>query len=178
MFHRSERLLLRPIWPEDWQGIKAGIADLAVLRNLASAPHPYRDKDAQDFTRKPITPRFPRFVVTHALTSEIVGTIGIDPSDSGDPEIGYWIARAHWGRGYATEAGRAAVSVTKALRHKRVVGAHFLDNPASGKVLRKLGFTSTGTTRKQFSLGRGEEADAAEYELDLSMGSDDLKHAA
>ena len=41
MFFRSERLFLRPVWPEDWQAILNGIADEAVVRNLARAPWPY-----------------------------------------------------------------------------------------------------------------------------------------
>jgi len=40
MFHRSERLLLRPAWPEDWQAVHAAIADEGIVRNLATAPWP------------------------------------------------------------------------------------------------------------------------------------------
>ena len=54
--------------------------------------------------------------------------------------MGYWIARDHWGRGYASEAGRAALEVVRALGHRRVQAGHYVDNPASGRVLRKLGF--------------------------------------
>ena len=60
MFHRSDRLLLRPVWPEDWQNILAGIADEGVVRNLASAPWPYNAADARAFTALPVNPRFPR----------------------------------------------------------------------------------------------------------------------
>ena len=41
MFHRTERLLLRPAWPEDWEMILWGIGDERVVRNLARAPWPY-----------------------------------------------------------------------------------------------------------------------------------------
>ena len=51
MFHRSERLLLRPPWPEDWQAVHAGIADEGVVRNLARAPWPYAEEDARDDVR-------------------------------------------------------------------------------------------------------------------------------
>lgn len=178
MFHRSERLLLRPIWPEDWAAIKTGISDLQVLRNLASAPYPYHDKHAQEFTRRPIAAGFARFLVTRADDAAALGAIGIDPTPSGEPELGYWIARAHWGQGYATEAGRGAIKVARALGHKRLVASHFLDNPASGKVLRKLGFVATGEVADRFSLGRGEKARAADYEFDLLAHSNDMKCAA
>lgn len=170
MFHRSERLLLRPPWPEDWPLILTGIADEAVVRNLASVPWPYRPEDARAFTALPMAPAFPRFLITRADNAQLVGCIGIDPAGTaGTAEMGYWIARPHWGQGYATEAGRAVLDVARMLGHERIVASHFIDNPASGKVLRKLGFVPTGDVRNRPSRGRGGEAPAAEYALDLVM---------
>lgn len=166
MFHRSERLLLRPPWPEDWKLVLGGIADEGVVRNLARAPWPYEPQHARDFVRLPIEPAFPRFLVTRADNAQLVGCIGIDPCD-GEVELGYWIARQHWGQGYATEAARAVLDVAQMLGHRRIVASHFLDNPASGRVLRKLGFVPTGTIRNRHSCGRGGEAPTAEYALDL-----------
>jgi RimJ/RimL family protein N-acetyltransferase len=53
------------------------------------------------------------------------------------------------------------------LGHARLVASHFVDNPASGRVLRKLGFQPTGKVRLRHSCGRGEEAPAVEYTRDL-----------
>ena len=49
MFHCTERLLLRPAWPEDWQAVYSGIADEGVVRNLARVPWPYSQDDARSF---------------------------------------------------------------------------------------------------------------------------------
>ncbi len=174
MFHRSERLLLRPIWPEDWQGVHTGIADQGIVRNLARAPWPYSEEDAREFTALPIDPMYPRFLVTRARDATVVGCIGIDlpPAEDGEGagtiEVGYWIARPYWGQGYATEAGRAVLSVARMLGYSRVIGSHFLDNPASGKVLRKLGFEATGRVVERHSCGRGEMAPTAEYALEFA----------
>ena len=174
MFHRSERLLLRPIWPEDWRGVLSGIADEGVVRNLARAPWPYGEKDAREFTSLPVEPLCPRFLITRAANAEVVGCIGIDPpppedgENEGTVELGYWIARPHWGQGYATEAGRAVLSIASTLGYSRVVGSHFLDNPASGKVLEKLGFEPTGRVVERHSCARGEQAQTVEYALDLA----------
>lgn len=174
MFHRSERLLLRPVWPEDWKGVLSGIADEGVVRNLASAPWPYEEQDARAFTRLPIDPLYPRFIITRACDAVVIGCIGIDPVPDGDNEgggaieIGYWIARDHWGCGYASEAGRAVLTIARTLGYERVLGSHFLDNPASGRVLEKLGFEATGNVIERHSCGRGEKAPTAEYSLDLS----------
>ncbi len=171
MFHRSERLLLRPPWPEDWQQVLGGIADEGVVRNLARAPWPYEPRHARDFVRKPIDPRHPRFLVARADTGQVIGCTGIDQYED-EVELGYWIARAHWGRGYATEAARAVLDIARMLGHRRIVASHFLDNPASGRVLRKLGFVPTGAVRERHSCGRGEAAPAAEYALDLEADED------
>lgn len=167
MFHRSRNLLLRPIWPEDWKGVLAGIADEGVVRNLASAPWPYSADDARNFTALPVEPMFPRFLITRARDAAVVGCIGIDPHE-GDVEIGYWIARQHWGRGYATEAGAAVLQIARTLGHQHILASHFLDNPASGRVLEKLGFQPTGRVVDRHSCGRGAKAPTAEYALDLS----------
>lgn len=170
MFHRSERLLLRPIWPEDWQGVLSGIADEGVVRNLASAPWPYVAEDARKFASLPIEPMFPRFLITRATDANVIGCIGIDPisSPEGAVELGYWIARPFWGHGFATEAGQAALKVAQALGHRHIVASHFLDNPASGAVLRKLGFEPTGRVVERHSCGRGEMAQTAEYRLAIN----------
>ncbi|MEE4155474.1 MAG: GNAT family N-acetyltransferase [Erythrobacter sp.] len=170
MFHRSERLLLRPVWPEDWQGILGGIADRAIVRNLASAPWPYGEDDARAFASLPTEPLHPRFVMTRAADATVIGCIGIGPIAGDEPresagavELGYWIARQHWGRGYATEGGRAVLEIARTLGHARVFASHFKDNPASGRVLRKLGFEQTGRLVMRHSCARGEEAMTIEY---------------
>jgi RimJ/RimL family protein N-acetyltransferase len=166
MFHRTNRLLLRPAWPEDWQAIHRGIADEGVVRNLARAPWPYREEDARKFAELPVEPRFPRFLITRARDATPIGCIGIHPHGD-DVELGYWIARPFWGQGFASEAGCAVLQIAAMLGHKRVLASHFLDNPASGHVLCKLGFQPTGQMRELHSCGRGEAAPAVEYAQEL-----------
>ncbi len=64
MFHVTERLLLRPAWPEDAEAIFGGIADEGVVRNLASAPWPYSREDAQTFVLRAQRDSYPRFLIT------------------------------------------------------------------------------------------------------------------
>lgn len=168
MFHRTERLLLRPAWPEDWEALFGGIADRGVVRNLASAPWPYLPSHAREFVARPQSELFPHFLLTlpgeHG--SQLVGCAGLGECASG-VEIGYWIARRFWGQGFATEGARGVIEVAKLIGHRRIEGAHYLDNPASGRVLRKLGFTPTGVVAARDCRARGRPTDAAIYRLDL-----------
>ena len=168
MFYRSERLFLRPAWPEDWNAIHAAIDDEGIVRNLARAPWPYTEGDARWFAGQPQGGRLPHFLITRpdAEGSTLIGSIGLSEIE-GETNIGYWIARSHWGQGYATEAGRAMLALARGLGHKRLVGRHFLDNPVSGLVLRRLGFRPTGERGAIFSAGRGQTCPSVRLEIEL-----------
>jgi len=174
MFHRSERLLLRPGWHEDAGELTARIADESIVRNLARVPWPYHEEHAVEFLALPKQAKWPTLLVTlpGAKGTPIIGACGIHEQD-GQAEMGYWIARDHWGQGYATEAARAVLSIARALGHRQVHSCHAIDNPASGKVLRKVGFKPTGRARTIHSLGRGADVAAAEYVTDLSVSVGD-----
>lgn len=178
MFIRSERLFLRPGWPEEWEDLLTLVDDEEVVRNLARAPWPYTADDAKAFAQFDASPceqdrLLPNFFVTlpSAEGARLIGSVGLSLVE-GEVNLGFWIGRPFWGQGFATEAARAVLSLARTLGHSRVVASHFADNPASGRVLRKLGFCPTGETRSRFSLGRGEEAPACHFALALGQRSD------
>jgi len=173
MFIRSERLFLRPAWPEDWAELHVAIDDADVVRNLARAPWPYKAEDAHWFVNRPQDAHHPDFLITlpGAEGARIIGCAGIAPGEQGAVELGYGIARSHWGRGFATEAARAVLSVARSLGQDRIEASHFLDNPASGRVLRKLGFTPTGEHRPRRSAGRGAVVTSVVYEIRLGTAT-------
>ena len=169
MFARTERLLLRPGWAEDAPELARAIADEQVVRNLATAPWPYGLEDAEAFLAAPRDPVMPSFLITERTDGapRIVGSCGLGRRPSGSVEMGYWIGRQHWGKGFATEASRALIEIAKALKLPRLEASHFLDNPASGRVLEKLGFVATGMSAERYSCARGGEAMAKIYRLRL-----------
>ena len=166
MFMRTHRLFLRPAWLEDAAEIAAAIADPDIVRNLARAPWPYGLDDARRFASLQQDSGAPHFLV-HLPGEGVIGSAGFGRQGT-EIEIGYWIARKWWGRGFATEAAGALLPIARMLGHRRLVAGHFTDNPASGAVLRKVGFVSTGRVAKRFSLARGQEAPLAEYAIDLA----------
>ena len=115
MFARTERLLLRPGWREDAPALFQAIADEAIVRNLASPPWPYSLADAQAFLateRRPDEASFLIFRRTRGAP-QLIGTTGLGRRPSGAIELGYWIARPHWGLGYATEAANAVIAIAR-----------------------------------------------------------------
>lgn len=171
MFARTERLLLRPGFAEDAPELARAIGEEAIVRNLATAPWPYGEDDAQMFLEMERDPLHPQLlmIMRTAGRPQIVGGIGYGPRGNSDAlELGYWVARPYWGLGLATEAGRAVLSMARANGVRRLHAGHFADNPASGAVLRKLGFRPTGSTAPLFSKARGREADCALFECDLA----------
>ena len=170
MFARTARLLLRPGWAEDAPTLAAAIGDERIVRNLATAPWPYRLRDAEAFLAQPRDPILPSFLVFERTAGQplLLGSCGLARRPSGGVELGYWIARRHWGRGYATEAGTALVEIARALKLERLQASHFIDNPASGRVLEKLGFEPVGITAPRQSCARGEGAPARLFRLELA----------
>lgn len=178
MFIRSERLFLRPGWPEEWEDLLTLIDDEEVVRNLARAPWPYTADDAKQFAHSQSAGLahdrlLPNFFITlpGSQGARLIGSVGLSMVE-GEVNLGYWIGRPFWGQGYATEAARALLSLARTLGHERLVASHFVDNPASGRVLRKLGFCPTGVVRDRFSLGRGGDAPAQLLSLTLGERSD------
>lgn len=169
MFIRSERLFLRPAWPEDWSEILQRIASERVVRNLARAPWPYRAEHAREFAALAQDARLPHFMVTlpGPRGAELIGGVGLHAGETG-AELGYWIAPEHWGRGFATEAARALLGLARTLGHREVHAHHFLDNPASGRVLDKAGFRRTGKVSPRTGLARREPALAATYVAEIA----------
>lgn len=169
MFVRTKRLTLRPAWPEDAVPLAAAIGQEAIVRNLARAPWPYPIEAAETFVSSFGDPLDTRFLAFEHVGGEarLVGGLGIAPLDDEPHELGYWIVPDAWGRGIATEAAKGAIRAAKSRGIRRISAGHFVDNPASGRVLRKLGFRPTGQITSRYSRGRGTSVPTVRFALEL-----------
>lgn len=177
MFAITERLLLRPPWPEDAAALYDAANDARIVRNLARVPWPYRLADAQHY-RASAFASVSEIAASESAASESAASAALDPlphllicdrlaarprllgacaldEDAGRIVLGYWIRTDSWNRGYASEAGTALLGIARALGHRRIGAHHFVDNPASGCVLRKIGFHDTGHIAPRWSEARG-----------------------
>lgn len=155
----TERLILRAPERADAPRVAELANDKGVAAMTCAMPHPYALADAEAFVgRARDWDSAPAFLIEHREAG-VVGGVDFKPSACGWPELGYWLGRPFWNRGYATEAARAALDWAEhAWRRKVIVAGHFADNPASGEVLCKAGFLYTGDVELRPSLARAAPA--------------------
>lgn len=165
MFALTSRLTLRPGWPEDAPALTRAIGHEGVVSRLAHAPWPYTQGDAERFLAAPRSAHAPCLLVCERHGAHrLIGGVELRRG-SGGWELGYWLTPGAWGHGYATEAAGAVLAMAPALGIGRIAARYHRDNPASGRVLAKLGFRETGRART-FSVARGGEVDAVEMVFD------------
>lgn len=150
---RTGRLLLRGFSPADAPRVRELAGAREVAATTLTIPHPYEDGMAEAWIRGHAAAWEQRGRLSLAVTTEadgLVGCIGLSVvPDHGHGEIGYWIGVPYWNRGFATEAAGAVLDHGFGeLGLHRVVARHFTGNPASGRVLRKLGMVHEGTLRE------------------------------
>ncbi|MBL8773660.1 MAG: GNAT family N-acetyltransferase [Phenylobacterium sp.] len=157
----TDRLVLRGPVAADAPQIAELAADGGVAAMTAKMPHPYGLADAEAFVARcqaADANATPTFAIQHREFG-VIGALGFDARADGRPEVGYWLGRPFWGRGYATEALKAALVWAKAGWGRNAVWAgHFADNRASASVLIKAGFLYTGDVERPYSVARGDVA--------------------
>jgi RimJ/RimL family protein N-acetyltransferase len=157
----TARLKLRPPERRDAGWIATYCGDLDVARMTTRMPHPYSLADAETFLARMGTydPAHEQVFAITGADGKGIGMLGFHPGEDRQPEIGYWLGRPHWGKGYATEAVHAALEWAYRDWGKRLVKAgHFADNQASGAVLVKADFLYTGVVETRLSIARAAEA--------------------
>ncbi len=151
----TDRLLLRPFTLADAPEVQRLAGDYEVASNTLEIPYPYPDGEAENWiaTHRPGFENGVHVVyaVTRARIGDLVGAVGLVEINRrhGRAELGYWVARPCWGRGYATEAARAVIEYGfSVLGLHRVYAVHFSRNPASGRVMEKCGMAHEAHLRE------------------------------
>lgn len=155
----TRRLTLRRPLQSDAAALALYANDFNVAGMLSSMPYPYGPTEAEDFLGREVDWGLePRFAIEHRDFGYIGGLGFMARGGPGKTEVGYWLGRPFWGRGYATEALAAALAWARDAWGRKVVHAgHFTDNRASGAVLVKAGFLYTGDVELRPCLARGRD---------------------
>lgn len=163
----TPRLVLRPFVPSDATAVQRLAGAAAVAEMTLNIPHPYEDLMAEGWiathpglweSRTAVT-----FAITHAEYG-LCGAIGLQLVPTHHrAELGYWIAQPYWGQGFATEAARAILTFAfDVLELNRVQASHLPRNPASGRVMQKVGMQYEGLHRERYLKGT-QFQDVVEY---------------
>jgi RimJ/RimL family protein N-acetyltransferase len=157
----TARLRLRPLSPRDAGPMTRWVDDIGLARMTTSIPHPFTQEHAEAFIARMEESdpgREAVFALDHPRDG-LIGVVGLHPKAPMGPELGYWLGRPYWGRGFMTEAVTAAVDWAHRCWKRRVLASgHFADNTASAGVLIKAGFLYTGVVEPRWSIARGERA--------------------
>jgi RimJ/RimL family protein N-acetyltransferase len=151
---RTERLVLRPFEVADAPDVQRLAGAWEIADTTLSIPHPYPDGAATEWIRTHEAAWERGTSVKYAITLRspvtLIGAIGLDiAGHSSWGELGYWVAVSHWNRGYCTEAARAILTFGFGeLRLHRIQARHLTRNPASGRVLQKIGMRLEGVLRE------------------------------
>jgi ribosomal-protein-alanine N-acetyltransferase len=151
----TARLILRPLRPGDEPAFLALAGDWDVARMTSDIPHPLTAAQAKAWLTQ--TGNDVRFAVDFG--GAMIGSVGYFRRRSGAAELGFWLGRDSWGLGFGTEAAEAVIRFGFGEGHAAFSSAHFVDNPASGRVLAKLGFEPDGRST-MWCAARGIEVDA------------------
>jgi len=144
----TKRLLIRPFTPADFEAIHAVWSDPAVMAPIPSPPYD-REQSWARLTgklRHQARHGFSKWAVTMAASGTVIGECGVHYLEDGpDIELGYKLARASWGQGFAAEAAQACLDWALAERPERVVAIADPANTRSARILAKIGMTQHGT---------------------------------
>ena len=146
----SARLVVRDPSEADIPAMPGVFCDPDIYANTRSIPYPYTEKDAAEaierFARLRAEDASHTFFIDLKETGELIGSVGsLNIKNRESAEFGYAIGRAWWGRGYATEAsGRLLDHCFDDLGFAEMYAHAMTRNPASIRVLQKLGMRSEG----------------------------------
>jgi [ribosomal protein S5]-alanine N-acetyltransferase len=152
----TERLFLRPLTPRDAPVLSRLAGRREIADTTISIPHPYSEEQARqwiagaaDLFAKGKTVVFGLQLKREGTLAGAAGLRDIDTEHS-LAELGFWVAVERWGQGYATEAARAVIGFGfEQLGLNRIYAHHMVRNPASGRVLAKLGMKPEGLLRQR-----------------------------
>jgi [ribosomal protein S5]-alanine N-acetyltransferase len=160
----TERLRIRPYSDSDIAELLPLIGAREVAATTLRIAYPYTEQDARDFLRLAREPDKLWLAITLRPEGRQIGGIGFRiETQHRHAELGYWLGAPYWGHGYATEAAQEMLRYGfEELALHRIFATHFKHNPASGRILKKIGMRYEGCQREHL-LKWGDFVDSEMY---------------
>lgn len=149
----TERLKLRRFSISDAEVVESLLNDREIASNTRSIDFPYPKGAALVWIEHQQANweagKSSVFAICNRKTDQLVGAIGLEIEESDHhAELGYWIGREFWNKGYCSEAGAAVLKHGFDQLGLHRIHSHYLTrNPASGRVMEKIGMLREGLLR-------------------------------
>jgi ribosomal-protein-alanine N-acetyltransferase len=150
----TTRLILRPFTVADAPDVQRLAGDREIASTTLNVPHPYEDGMAEQWIgthqAKYERGELVNFAIVRRADNALIGAIGLQINQQHThAELGYWIGKPYWNAGYCTEAAQAVVGYGfEVLGLHRIHASYLTRNPASGRVMQKLGMLNEGCLRQ------------------------------
>ena len=153
----TDRLILRKaISKQDKISLVSQIGDWEVVKWLANVPYPYTYNDCEDYF---LISDSNQYALNIFLDNKLIGGVSLTLDGDNYYDLGYWLGKDYWGKGYATESSKKLLEYAlEKLNSSKIKSGYFVDNLSSGNVLKKLGFKEVGI-EKRYSDSNKKEMD-------------------
>ena len=170
---QTDRILLRPWQESDAEALYKYASDPVVGERAGWSPHKSVEESLDIIRTVFNTPT--TWAIVLKETNEAIGAMGYMPdcplslpARECEPLVGYWIGKPYWNKGICTEALRLMLDrIRKETDYTSLISSHFIDNPASGRVMEKCGFIATGETAIDGTLYSGKKRTMQVLRLEL-----------
>ncbi|MFL2105505.1 GNAT family N-acetyltransferase [Desemzia sp. FAM 23991] len=144
----GERIRLRPIRLSDAEDMYEYASDAETTKYVFET-HKSLEDTKENIAKYFLASPLGKFAIELKDTHKMIGTIDlrVDEKDK-KAEMGYTLNKGYWGKGYTTEAAKLMLQLGfQELELQRILAVHDERNPASGRVMEKLGMICEGTLR-------------------------------
>lgn len=170
---QTDRILLRPWQESDAEALYKYASDPIVGIRAGWPPHQSVEESLEIIRTIFNTPT--TWAIVLKETDEAIGAMGYMPDcplnlpvREGEPLVGYWIGKPYWNQGICTEALQLMLDyIRKNCSYTSLISSHFIDNPASGRVMEKCGFLPTGETAIDEEMEFGKDRPMRILRLEL-----------
>ena len=167
----TARLRLLPFKAEDAKTVQLLAGNENIANKTLNIPHPYRDGVAEQWISSHRQAWREKQALTCAIflksSKQLIGAVGLPEIHDDQAHLGYWIGEAYWNCGYCTEAARALLEFAfNELKLNLIRAEHLTSNPASGRVMQKLGMCYQSTHAIKDRNGRRAEVNVYQINRD------------